>query len=68
MALLPLVPGRTLPQQLVDQAKFFESMRKDAVARGLLLAAFVYGLSALRFYAEALEAIAIERRQRLSDA
>lgn len=42
-------------RQIAGDAEIFGKLREDAMARGYLLAAFTYGLSAIRLYADALE-------------
>lgn len=50
-------------RQLINEAKTFESLREDAIKHGMLIIGFMYGVSALRLYDEAIAAMAAGQRR-----
>lgn len=50
------------PRELIEQAKTFELLRTDAIEHGMLILGFCYGVSAVRLYMDAIEAMAAARK------
>lgn len=50
------------PRELLEQAKTFELLRTDAIEHGMLILGFCYGVSAVRLYMDAIEAMAVARK------